>query len=71
MADRVAFQADKTEISSKVFLWGERQRHPDTNFCHAHCQLASDALAKTAHTHVEFLWFGNNGPNCAHVLHQP
>ena len=50
------------------FLWGERQRHQDTDLGHPNSQSPSDGHKKTHQTLLELFWIGINGKNNAHVL---
>ena len=60
VADRVAFQADKTELSLEILLRRKRQCHQNPDLGHAHCEPAAFGLTKNLAKALELLGAGNN-----------
>lgn len=70
MADRIAFQADKTELPVTLLLRGERKCHQNPNTGHTDSKPAVILASKLIGTQLELLRPGHHGQNGPHVLSQ-
>ena len=71
LANRVAFQADKAELSSEIFLWRMRKRHQNPDMGDSHRKSIALCLAKQAEKAMELLGTRHNRADCADVLPGP
>ena len=71
LANRVAFQADKAELSSEIFLWRKRKRHQNSDMGDSHRKSIALCLAKQAEKTMELLGTRHNRADCADVLPGP
>ena len=68
VADRGAFQADKTELSSQILLWRKRKRHQNPDMGNSHRKPVAFSLAKQTEKAMELLRARYNNTDCADVL---